>query len=108
MAAPRKKREKEVTELLAGTEVHEGNDVIKRYICGEATGRTSWIRYFYTECTDEKVIEKNCEELFGGYNEDDAEGYVGAYTLLHRESEYSVYYRAGFNYSYKQVEANYD
>ena len=104
----RGKHKKEVEEFLSGREIHQGNDIIKRYICGNATGRTQWIRFFYTDCTDRKVIVKNCEMLFGGYNEDDAEGYVGAYTLLRRVSRYAVEYWAGFNYSFEQMEANYD
>lgn len=96
-----------INKLMNGREVYEGNEVIKRYICGPVSGRTEWIRYFYTECTDEKVIEENCQQLFGGYNEK-AEGYVGAYTLLQRLESYETAYWAGFNYSYEQMEANYD
>ena len=108
VAARRKEYEEDVRKLMDGKEVHEGNEVIKRYISGSAWGRMQWIRYFYTECTDPKVIEKNCEELFGGYNEDDAEGYIGAYTLLKRVPISTVVYWAGFNYSFEQMEANYD
>lgn len=93
---------------MKGKEVHEGNEVIKRYVRGDAHGRCSWIYYFYTECTNIQEIRKNCKKLFGGHRDTDAEGYVGAYTLLQELSKYSVEYWAGFNYSYEQMEANYD
>lgn len=104
----KKDKEKAVEEFLSGKEVKTGNDIIKRYICGDTKGRCEWIRYFYTECKDLKVIKQNCKELFGGRNDDNAEGYVGAYTLLQETSRSSVPFWAGFNYSFEQMEANYD
>lgn len=107
--AKRKEYEEKVKNFLKNREVHEGNEIIKRYVAGNpGGGRCEWIRYFYTECEDVREIEKQCEELFGGYNEDDAEGYVGAYTHLERLSKHSIAYMAGFNYSFEQMEANYD
>ena len=102
-----KKSKQEVKDFMSNKEVSAGNDVIKRYIRGDATGRTAWIYYFYTECTDERVIRDNCQKLFGGRKER-AVGYVGAYTHLEKIPVYSIIYRAGFNYSYEQMEANYD
>lgn len=103
-----KEREKNINEFMKGREVHEGNDIIKRYIYGDAKGRTEWIVYFYTDCTDKVVIRQNCKKLFGGYDEEDAYGYVGAYTRLDCVSPVSIPYQAGFNYSFEQHEANYD
>ena len=108
METLRKRHKEEVSQFMRGREVQKGDDVIKWYVEGDASGRMEWIRYFYTECTDRRVIEKHCEKLFGGYNEDDAEGYVGAYTLLQVVSKYSAAYWAGFNYSFEQMSANYD
>jgi len=99
---------KEVKEFMRGREVHQGNDVIKRYVRGDGDVRCVWIYFFYTDCTDKEVIEKNCKELFGGHNEGHAEGYIGAYTILQELSKYSVEYNAGFNYSFEQMSANYD
>ena len=104
----RQKEEEAVKAFLKSREVKEGNDIIKRYVAGDASGRTKWIWYFYTECTDKKVIRENCKKLFGGRDEDDAVGYVGAYTMLRELSKYSSQYKAGFNYSFEQMEANYD
>ncbi|MBQ6955577.1 MAG: hypothetical protein IJP80_03070 [Bacteroidales bacterium] len=103
----KKDKQKAVEAFLAGKEVKTGNDIIKRYVAGETKGRCEWIRYFYSDCKDQSVIRKNCKELFGGRN-DDAVGYVGAYTLLRELSRSSVAFWAGFNYSFEQMEANYD
>jgi len=91
------------------SEEQEGNDIIQRFRHGPTEGgRQQWIVYFHTDCTDERIIEEACLKLFGGRNEDDAVGYVGAYTLLKKLEKYQMAYRAGYNYSFEQMEANYD
>lgn len=102
--------QKQAEEFLANcSEEREGNEVIQRFRYGPTRGgRQLWIIYFYTDCTDERIIEKKCLELFGGENETDAEGYVGAYTSLEKLKEYESAYKAGYNYSFEQMEANYD
>lgn len=97
------------TFLSNCTEEKEGNDIIQRFRHGPTEhSRQEWIVYFYTACTDETIIEEECLKLFGGRNEEDAVGYVGAYTLLTKLEKYKLAYRAGYNYSFEQMRANYD